>query len=32
MADDLMDDRAALKEHHDRSVIPGVAAMALGFR
>ncbi len=30
MADDLMDDRTALKEHHDRSVIPGVAAMALG--
>ncbi len=30
MADDLMDDRAALKEHHDRSVIPGAAVMVLG--
>jgi len=30
MADDLMDDRAALKEHRNRSVIPGAAVMALG--
>ncbi len=30
MADDLMDGRAALKEHRNRSVIPGVAVITLG--
>ena len=30
MADELTDDCVALKSNHDRSVIPGAAAMALG--
>ena len=30
MADDLTNDRVALKANHDRSVIPGTVAMALG--
>ena len=30
MADEVMDDRAPLKEHRDRSVIPGLAVVALG--
>ena len=30
MADDLMDNRTALKERRNRSVVTGVAVMALG--
>jgi hypothetical protein len=30
MADEVTDDRVAMKAYHDRSVIPGAVVMALG--